>query len=305
MMMGTNTGKNQYVIGDSFDTELRTITDTDIINFAGLSGDFNALHVNDLFAARSSPFGKRIAHGQLIASIVTGLGSQLDEWPILSYIGASRRFTAAVMAGDTIFGRYTISECRASRSKPGKSIVKLALDVINQDDTIVISGEDTMLVIDPKPASMAVENTSRIYFDDIVESHQFGTSRRSITEADIIWFSGISGDHSPLHTDKTFIEKNTGFGDRIAQGWLIVGIQSGLRSELMRWEILAYLEAERQFAVPAYPGDTIEAMYKVAKVKRSKSKPDRGVVHLSCQVINQNGDVVQEGSEVFLVATQP
>ena len=138
-----------------FDTARRTITDVDIINFAGLSGDFNPLHVDDVFAAESSPFGKRIAHGQLIASIVTGLASPLDDWPVLSYLGASRRFRAPVFAGDTIFARYTVAESRASGSHAGARVVTLGLEVIKQDGEVVMTGEDVMLVEDEPAATEA------------------------------------------------------------------------------------------------------------------------------------------------------
>jgi len=289
-------------VGTSFDTEKRTITDTDIINFAGMSGDFNALHVNDLFAAEALSFGKRIAHGQLIAAIVTGLASILDDWPQISYLGASRRFILPVIAGDTIFGRYTVTEVRPSKSKPGISIAKLNLDVINQEDEVVMSGIETMLVAEPKDEKRYAAELPRIHFDDIVKGHSFGTSRRSVTEADIISYSAISGDHSPLHTDKTFIAEHTDFSDRLAQGWLVVGLQSGLRSELMRWEILAFLNADYSWRTPAYPGDTLEARYQVVEAKRSRSKPDRGVITLEAEVINQRGDVVQKGTESYMVS---
>lgn len=146
---------------------------------------------------------------------------------------------------------------------------------------------------------------SRIHLDDISPGHSFGSSRRTLTEADILWFSGISGDYSPLHSDEVYVKTKTAFRGRIAQGWLVVGIQSGLRSELTRWEILAYLEATRRFREPAYPGDTLTARYTVTDVRRSTSKPDRGVVTLECEVLNEDGAVVQDGTEVFLVAARP
>lgn len=289
-------------VGTSFETEKRTITDTDIINFAGLSGDFNALHVNDLFAKDASPFGTRIAHGQLIAAIVTGLASNLDDWPVLSYLGASRRFSAPVIAGDTIFGRYEVIEVRSSNSRPENSIIKLALDVINQKDEVVMSGMETMLIEEPEEGKSYAPDRSRIYFEDIAEGYSFGTSRRSVTEADIIAYSAITGDHSPLHTDKTFLSEHTPFTDRLAQGWLVVGLQSGLRSELTRWQILAFLSSDYQWKVPAYPGDTLEANYKVVETRKSQSKPDRGVISIEVEVVNQEGDIVQQGTESFMVS---
>lgn len=134
--------------GVTLQTVRRTITDTDIVTFAGLSGDFNPLHIDDVFAAEQSPFGKRIAHGQLIASIVTGLASPLDDWPVLSYLGAQRRFRGPVFAGDTIAASYRVSAARASRSHPGAHVVTLDLEVANQRGEVVMDGSDAMLVAD-------------------------------------------------------------------------------------------------------------------------------------------------------------
>lgn len=133
-------------IGTAITTAQRTITDTDIVNFAGLSGDFNPLHTDDIYAAEVSPFGRRVAHGQLIASIVTGLRSPLDEWPVLSYLGARRRFLAPVFAGDTIHGEYQVTEVRESRSQPGNWVVTLELRVVNQEGIVAIDGQDVFLV---------------------------------------------------------------------------------------------------------------------------------------------------------------
>lgn len=136
----------QIAEGVELRTARRTITETDVIGYAGLSNDFNPLHVDDVFARESSPFGRRVAHGQLIASIVTGLRSELDDWPVLSYLGASRQFTAPVMAGDTIVARYRVTEVRPSASRPGARIVTLALEVVNDRDEVVMTGADAMLL---------------------------------------------------------------------------------------------------------------------------------------------------------------
>lgn len=136
----------QIAQGVEFTTARRTVTEADIVNYAGLSGDFNPLHVDAVFARESSPFGERIAHGQLIASIVTGLASELDLWPVISYLGASRSFVAPVAIGDTISARYRVTALRRSRSREGSGVVTLALDVTNQRGETVMTGEDVMLV---------------------------------------------------------------------------------------------------------------------------------------------------------------
>jgi acyl dehydratase len=141
-----------------------------------------------------------------------------------------------------------------------------------------------------------------ISLDEIAVGHEFVSARRTVTEADIVSFSAATGDYSPLHSDEVFIREHTDFRGRIAQGWLIITIQSGLRSEIDRWDIVAYAGMERSFRAPVYPGDTIQARYRVDEVRPSRSKQDRGVVTLHCDVVNQDGTVVCSGTESFIVA---
>jgi acyl dehydratase len=141
-----------------------------------------------------------------------------------------------------------------------------------------------------------------ISLDEIHVGHEFTSARRTVAEADIISFSAATGDYSPLHSDEVFIRENTGFRGRIAQGWLVITIQSGLNSEIDRWNIVAYAAMDRSFRDPVYPGDTIQARYRVEDVRPSRSKPDRGVVTLHCDVVNQDGAIVATGTETFIVA---
>ena len=131
--------------GREFETSRRTVTEADIVTFAGLSNDWNPMHVDEEFA-RETQFGRRIAHGQAVASIVTGLRSELDDWPVVSYLGTSRRFSSPVGAGDSIHARYAIKEVRASESRPGHSVVTLSIAVVDQRGDEVMSGEDVMLL---------------------------------------------------------------------------------------------------------------------------------------------------------------
>lgn len=143
------------------------------------------------------------------------------------------------------------------------------------------------------------------YLDSLEPGTEFQSVRRTVTESDIASFSAITGDYSPLHSDQVFIEEETDLRTRIAQGWLVVTIQSGLRSELDQWPILAYVGMERAFRAPVYPGDTIQARYRIEEVRPSQSKPDRGVVKLSCEVVNQVGEAVCDGLEIFMVERRP
>jgi len=123
----------------------------------------------------------------------------------------------------------------------------------------------------------------RIYLEDIEAGHEFETSRRTVTEADIMAFCGVSGDFNALHTDELFVQEETPFRGRIAHGLLVLAISSGLRSEADGWHTIAYLEAQRRFSAPTYPGDTIHARCRVESTRRSRSRPDTGVVTVSVE----------------------
>jgi 3-hydroxybutyryl-CoA dehydratase len=127
---------------------------------------------------------------------------------------------------------------------------------------------------------------------------------RTITEADVMTFAGVSGDFAPLHTDEQWVKANTPFEGRIAHGLLTLAITSGLRTPgLDDLEFLAYLEVSRRMVAPVYPGDTIHATHTVAEVRPSASRPGTSVVKVEVEVRNQRDQVVQHGADTFMVAT--
>jgi len=144
-----------------------------------------------------------------------------------------------------------------------------------------------------------------MYLEDLSVGQEFVTARRTLTEADITAFAGISGDFDPLHMDELFVKEHTPFRGRIAHGLLVLAISSGLHSELDRVQSVAYLEERREFVAPAYPGDTIQAKWRIDEVRPSRSRPGTGVVRLSVDVLNQDEEVLQRGTDVWLVVARP
>ena len=124
----------------------RTITEADIVNFAGLSGDFVELHVNEEYA-KKGPFGRRIAHGALIFSISTGLMVQMtsDHEAIVAFRGVDQlRFVAPVFIGDTI---HVTKKTIDKQSKDGiRGLVTFETAVLNQDGKAVLTYIDRLLV---------------------------------------------------------------------------------------------------------------------------------------------------------------
>src|SRR6202035_520281 len=116
-------------VGSTFQTSRRTVTEADIVAFAGVSGDFNPLHVDEIFAREQTPFGGRIAHGPLVLSMSYGMRSPRDDWKILAPGSRERRLRAPVLPADTGWGVCEVRERRASRSRPGVGFVTLGVSI--------------------------------------------------------------------------------------------------------------------------------------------------------------------------------
>jgi acyl dehydratase len=135
-----------YTLDDVRTSRGRTITEADIVNFAGLSGDFVELHMNEEYA-RKGPFGKRIAHGALVFSISTGLMVQMtvNQEAIVAFRGVDQlRFLAPVFIGDTI---HVVKKTVDKHTKDGvRGLVTFETTVLNQDGIAVLTYIDRLMV---------------------------------------------------------------------------------------------------------------------------------------------------------------
>lgn len=133
-------------VGQTMTTRGRTITEADVVNFAGLSGDYNPLHTDEEFA-KETEFGQRIAHGALGFSIATGLSYQLGflEGTVMAFLGLEWKYSAPVYIGDTIHVTMTIKSLKLMRRLGGGKVV-LDVKVLNQDGTVTQKGDWTLLV---------------------------------------------------------------------------------------------------------------------------------------------------------------
>lgn len=136
----------EFEVGQEITTPARTITETDVVNFAGVSGDFNALHTDAVFAA-STPYEKRIAHGMLVLSVATGLAARhgFIEGTTLAFREVSWKFSSPVFLGDTIYMVAKVKELKAM-PKMGGGLVVLNASMVNQDGKTVQRGEWRVLM---------------------------------------------------------------------------------------------------------------------------------------------------------------
>ncbi len=145
-----------------------------------------------------------------------------------------------------------------------------------------------------------------LYWEEWEIGAEFESPARTVTEADIVAFAGLSGDYNPLHIDEEY-SKTTPFGGRIAHGPLVYAIAAGLLFQLHLYDdtLIAFLGFDSlKFTKPVRPGDTIHARIKVLE-KRETSNPARGIMKRRLEVLNQRGEVVQEGVQAFLLKRKP
>lgn len=135
-----------FEVGMVLETPRRTITSTDIVNFACLSGDFNGVHT-DYEYCKTTPFGEPIAHAPLVYAVMGGLqyASGVNDGTLLAVVGIDEwRMHSPVKHGDTVHMRSTVLEKRET-SKPDRGIVTFRREFMNQRDEAVQSMTATFL----------------------------------------------------------------------------------------------------------------------------------------------------------------
>jgi acyl dehydratase len=145
-----------------------------------------------------------------------------------------------------------------------------------------------------------------LYWEEWDIGAKFESPARTVTEADIVMFAGISGDYNPLHINEEYC-KTMPFGTRVAHGPLVYAIAAGLLFQLHLYDdtLIAFLGFEKlMFTKPVKPGDTIRARIKVLE-KRETSNPERGVMKRELKVLNQRDEVVQDALQAFLLKRKP
>ena len=118
----------------------KTVTEADVVLFAGITGDFNPIHMNETYA-KTTMFGGRIVHGMLVASLIGAAGAPFCGSASI-YLGHSQKFVAPVRIGDTITASVEVTAL-----VPEKKHVKMRTYCTNQEGKVVVDGEATIKII--------------------------------------------------------------------------------------------------------------------------------------------------------------
>lgn len=145
-----------------------------------------------------------------------------------------------------------------------------------------------------------------LFFDEFQPGQQITTIGRTLTEADIVGFAGLSGDFNQIHTDAVYSAKSPA-GQRVAHGLLVLSIVSGLavQTGVLEGTVLFFREIDDwKFVKPVFIGDTVHAIMEVGETKDMR-RLGGGTVVIQFNVKNQNDETVMKGSWTVLVAARP
>ena len=139
------------------------------------------------------------------------------------------------------------------------------------------------------------------YWDDAVVGEECTSPEYEVTEARVMAYADLTGDHTPVHTDEAYA-RTTPFGTRVAHGLFGLSIADGLKTRSsMRFVPGMSLGWEWSFVAPIKLGDTVRVKFRVGSKRQSRSKPGWGIVILPSELINQHGEVVQKGEHRLML----
>lgn len=145
-------------------------------------------------------------------------------------------------------------------------------------------------------------------YEDLFVGMRFRSPGRTITDADLVGFSGLTGDYSELHTSDVYAESSQ-FGRRIAHGMLGLAYAHGLmwaRTGELRETAVAFLGIDSwKFAGPVFVGDTIFVDYELIELRESRSRPTQAIATFDVKVVKQDGAIAQQGRKSLLVSKVP
>lgn len=270
--------------GAAFETLGRTVTEADVVGFAGVTDDWNPHHVNHHWAQANSMFGQRIAHGMLVTALAGGmLPPHLRDGRRLRTI--SGVFKKPVLIGHTI-------KLTGRLLPKGGSPPPVELRVVNQDEELAAKLKLGFEAVEPlapgnEGADDVVESLT-ISRDDLVGGRHYRTPGRTITEGHVVQYAAITGDWDRTHADAEWARERDG-GARTAHELLVLGTSIGMMPIDVP-NLVAARKCDAAFHEPVRIGDTIHVEGQLTE----RAPAGDGLVqdHFAVRTVNQRGEPV-------------
>ncbi len=140
------------------------------------------------------------------------------------------------------------------------------------------------------------------YFEDFVIGEEFVSPGRTVTEADLVLYTGLSGDFNQVHTDEEYCRKTSIFKKRVMHGLFALTLVEGLKSRVGLFEgtSIASLEWRWRFVGPMFIDDTVTVRWSIS-AKRETSKKDRGIITEAVRLVNQAEETIGEGEHLVMM----
>lgn len=275
----------------------RTFTQSDFDRFAILSGDDNPIHVDPEFAARTR-FGRTVAHGMLLYSVVCGVLSTHLPGPGTIQVEQELMFPTATPAGEEVEIRVEVTEMM-----PTQGLADLATLVIRPDGSAGLQGRTRVRLPGPLAAPFP---TLDLPIPDLaipasislkgMALGQRAQTRRTFTAAEVAQYAHLAGDHNPLYVKPKYAQKQ-GLAGALVPGGLLGGMFSYLLGTELPGRGTNYLKQRLRFVAPAYVDQEL-----VASVEIVRFRPEKQLVNLKTVCTDAAENVVCHGEALVLVS---
>lgn len=142
------------------------------------------------------------------------------------------------------------------------------------------------------------------FYEEIQIGDERLTPRVTITEGHVLAYAGVAGDFSPIHMDEVYAQ-STVFGGRIAHGLMGLSLTDGMKVQSGFFHDGIALGWSWNFRKPIRIGDTLQVKFRIADMRIPKSRDDMGILIIAIELLNQHGEVVQEGEHRLMVPRKP
>jgi acyl dehydratase len=274
----------------------RAFTQSDFNRFAGLSGDDNPIHVDADFAAQTK-FGRMVAHGMFLYSVVCGvLGTRLPG-PGCVQLEQELMFPNATYVGEEVTAQVEVTEVQRAKAladlttlvvRPGGKMGLQGRTLIRLPGAIDFGGSQKP----PKSQQQAAERASL----KGLEIGQRAETRRVFTPQDLAEYADLTGDTNPLFTDAEYA-RHLGLEGPIIPGGLLGGLFSYLLGTRLPGQGTNYLKQYLKFPAPAYTDEELGASVQITRIR-----PEKQLVNLGTMCTNAAGQVVCHGEALVLVS---
>lgn len=142
------------------------------------------------------------------------------------------------------------------------------------------------------------------FYEEIQIGDERLTPRVTVTEGHVLAYAGVAGDFSPIHMDEVYAQ-STVFGGRIAHGLMGLSLTDGMKVQSGFFHDGIALSWSWSFRKPIRIGDTLQVKFRIADMRIPKSRDDMGILIIAIELLNQRGEVVQEGEHRLMVPRKP